>query len=169
MRAQSNRCGRLGGRGAGRLGLGGDLAREALRLAPRHAQADVQRGGGVTPREPAGEQPLAAAAGCRPRALPRPAAHEVDHHGDLAACARPAPRPALGHLPLTELKRGAAGDLLVDLGQLAAYRDAHIWRERRQNCEAARQTRRGLEGDHQAAAPAPALELRLQVAGRRGR
>ena len=79
--------------------------------------------------------------------------------------ASPAPRPALGHIPLTELKRGAASDLLVDLGQLAAYRDAHIWHERRQNGEAARQARRGLEGDHQAAAAAPALELRLQIAG----
>ena len=70
---------------------------------------------------------LAAAAAAAARPPRRPAAHQVDHQGDLAAHGASGPGVRAGDgIALAELQQRAAHDLLVDLGELAAYGGARV-------------------------------------------
>ena len=168
---------------AGRSDLGRARPRRAC-PAPRLSPRPRPRARGARPRGPAARGRRAGPRRCRaatgrgraercggrPRLRPgggrlvqrRP---EVEDQGDLAAHGADRPGVRAGHrVALAELEQRAAHDLLVHLGELAAHGGASLGQGRRQHGDAARQPLPGLEGHDQAAAAAPAVQHRLQLA-----
>jgi hypothetical protein len=111
-------------------------------LVPAAQAEDAGARGGATPAEGVDGEADVAAGGLAGRG---------DHDHDLA----PDLVPEAPH----QLAQGAAGDLLVELGELAADRGRAVWGERRQRRQRLRQAAGGLEGDHGLGRLQHALEL----------